>query len=42
MIGISVICLGKGCLEEVKAFLDSMDVSRQIGESDTVILELDQ
>ena len=27
IIGISVICLGKGCLEEVKAFLDSMDVS---------------
>ena len=42
MIGISVICLGEGCLEEVKAFLDSMDVSRQISESDTAILELDQ
>ena len=45
MIGISVICLGKGCLEEVKAFLDSMDVSKvskQISETDTVILKLDQ
>lgn len=45
MIGISVICLGKGCLQEVKAFLDSMDVSKvskQISETDTVILKLDQ
>jgi len=45
MIGISVICLGEGCLEEVQAFLDSMDVSKvskEISETDTVILELDQ
>ena len=39
MIGISVICLGERCLEEVKAFLDSMDASKEISESDTVILE---
>lgn len=42
MIGISVICLGEGCLEEVKAFLDSMDVSKRISETDTAILKLDQ
>jgi len=44
IIGISVICLGEGCLEEVKAFLDSMDVSKvskEDSESDTIILELD-
>ena len=42
MIGISVICLGKRCLEEVKAFLDSMDVSKRISETDTAILEVGQ
>jgi pSer/pThr/pTyr-binding forkhead associated (FHA) protein len=45
MIGISLICLGKGCLEEVKGFLDSIDapkVSKGIGKGDTVILKLDQ
>jgi len=45
MIGISVICLGEGCLEEVKAFLDSMDVSKvskETSETDTVILEVGQ
>jgi pSer/pThr/pTyr-binding forkhead associated (FHA) protein len=45
IIGVSVICLGEGCLEEVKAFLDSMDVSKvskEDSESDTIILELDQ
>lgn len=45
IIGVSVICLGEGCLEEVKAFLDSMGVSKvskEASESDTIILELDQ
>jgi pSer/pThr/pTyr-binding forkhead associated (FHA) protein len=45
IIGISVICLGEGCLEEIKVFLDSIvvsKVSRQISENDTVILEVDQ
>ena len=45
VIGMSVICLGEGCMEEVKAFLDSMDVSKvhkEISETDTAILELDQ
>ena len=42
IIGMSVICLGKGCLEEVKTFLDSIDVSREISESDTGTLGLDQ
>ena len=42
IIGMSVICLGKGCLEEVKTFLDSIHVSREISESDTGTLELDQ
>jgi len=45
IIGISVICLGEGCLEEIKAFLDSIvvsKVSRQISENDTVLLEVDQ
>ena len=45
IIGISVICLGEGCLEEIKAFLDSIavsKVSRQISGNDTVLLEVDQ
>jgi pSer/pThr/pTyr-binding forkhead associated (FHA) protein len=45
MIGISVICLGQGCLEEVKAFIDSMSgsrVSEEISQPDTGILELNR
>lgn len=45
MIGISVICLGEGCLGEVKAFLDSMNVSKvskEIEETETVILGLNR
>ena len=45
IIGISVICLGKGCLEEVKAFIDSMRGSRgseKISETDTGILEVNR
>jgi len=45
VIGMSVICMGKGCLEEVKAFLDSIDASkfsREPSHSDTGILEVGQ
>lgn len=34
VIGMSVICLGQGCSEEVESFLDSMDVSKVINEND--------
>ena len=40
VIGISVICLGKGCLEKIKVFLDSIDVSKKTSGIDTVILEV--
>jgi len=30
VIGMSVLCLGKGCLEEVKPFLDSINLSQEI------------
>ena len=33
VIGMSVICLGKGCSAEVESFLDSMDVSKVIKEN---------
>ena len=33
VIGMSVICLGEGCSEEVESFLDSMDVSKVIKEN---------
>ncbi|MBW1774953.1 MAG: FHA domain-containing protein [Deltaproteobacteria bacterium] len=35
LIGMSVLCLGKGCKEHVKAFLDMIDIS----ESDEEILQ---
>jgi pSer/pThr/pTyr-binding forkhead associated (FHA) protein len=41
VIGVSVICLGKQCLEEVKALLDSITYPRgpkRIEEKDTVLL----
>jgi len=34
VIGMSVICLGKGCLEYIKSFLDSIDLSRELIEDD--------
>jgi len=42
VIGVSVICLGKRCLEEVKALLDSITdpgAPRRIEEKDTVLLQ---
>jgi len=42
VIGVSVICLGKRCLEEVKALLDSIaapKIPRRIENKETVILK---
>ncbi len=34
VIGMSVICIGKGCLENVMPFLDSIEISREIKKDD--------
>ncbi len=39
VLGMSVLCLGKACLESVIPFLDSIDLSREITESETVIVQ---
>ena len=39
VIGMSVICLGKGCSEEVESFLDSMDVSKVIKENEEEVVQ---
>ena len=35
VIGMSVLCLGRGCLEEVKPFLDSINLSQEITKDGT-------
>jgi pSer/pThr/pTyr-binding forkhead associated (FHA) protein len=43
IIGVSVICLGEKCLEEIKAFLAAIKISRvskEINEKETSILEV--
>ena len=45
LIGVTVICLGEKCLEEITSLLDSINVprvSKQVKESDTIILEVEQ
>ena len=39
VLGMSVICLGKACLDSVMPFLDSIDLSKEIAESETVIVQ---
>lgn len=34
VIGMSVICIGKGCLENVMPFLDSIEISREVKKDD--------
>jgi len=36
IIGMGVICLGEGCLEYAKPFLDSIDLSTELNENDRV------
>jgi pSer/pThr/pTyr-binding forkhead associated (FHA) protein len=45
VIGVTVICLGEGCLEEIADLLDSINVprvSKKVNGSDTVILEVER
>ena len=39
VLGMSVLCLGKACLDSVIPFLDSIDLSREITESETVVVQ---
>jgi pSer/pThr/pTyr-binding forkhead associated (FHA) protein len=39
VLGMSVICLGKACLEDVIPFLDSIDLSKEITESETIVVQ---
>jgi len=39
VLGMSVLCLGKACLEDVIPFLDSIDLSKEITESETVVVQ---
>ena len=43
VIGMSVLCIGEGCLESVRDYLDSINVAkatRDMSESDTIIIEI--
>jgi pSer/pThr/pTyr-binding forkhead associated (FHA) protein len=45
VIGVTVICLGQKCLDEITSLLDSINVprvSKRVKGSDTVILEVEQ
>ena len=42
VIGMCVLCVGEGCLDAVKEYLDSIDVAKtppELGETDTIIIE---
>jgi hypothetical protein len=39
VLGMSVLCLGKACLESVMPFLDSIDLAKEITDSETVIVQ---
>jgi pSer/pThr/pTyr-binding forkhead associated (FHA) protein len=39
VLGMSVLCLGKACLEDVIPFLDSIDLSKAISEGETVVVQ---
>ena len=39
VLGMSVLCLGKACLESVIPFLDSIDLSKEITESETIVVQ---
>ncbi len=39
VLGMSVLCLGKACLDSVIPFLDSIDLSKEITDSETVIVQ---
>ena len=40
VIGMSVICLGKGCIDEIMPFLDSIEMTRQRSEENSGIFEV--
>ena len=45
VIGVTVICLGEGCLEEIASLMDLINVprvSQKVSDSDTVILEVER
>ena len=39
VLGMSVLCLGKACLEDVIPFLDSIDLSKEMTESETIVVQ---
>jgi len=39
VLGMSVLCLGKACLEDVIPFLDSIDLTKEITESETIVVQ---
>jgi len=45
VIGMCVLCVGEGCLEAVKDYLDSIDVAKtpqELSETDTIIIEVQE
>jgi len=40
VIGMSVICLGKGCIDQIMPFLDSIEMTRQRSEENSGIFEV--
>jgi 3',5'-cyclic-nucleotide phosphodiesterase len=40
VIGMSVICLGKGCIDQIMPFLDSIEMTRQRSEENSGIYEV--
>ena len=42
VIGMCVLCVGEGCLDTVKEYLDSIDIAKtpqELSETDTIIIE---
>jgi pSer/pThr/pTyr-binding forkhead associated (FHA) protein len=39
VIGMSIVCLGKACLEDVMPFLDSIDLSKELARGEEVIVK---
>ena len=45
VIGMCVLCVGEGCLDAVKDYLDSIDVARvpqEMSETDTIVIEIQE
>lgn len=38
VLGMSVLCLGKACLKDIIPFLDSIDLSKEMAESETILV----